>query len=162
MVSPTELLPATGSLMKKSLLVLLVLQAALVAPASAEDAPTVRALVKISASEVHSLVAFRDPATTRNKDHGIPYVDRVFGQSADRKMLAGIYESAATKTFYDSYPGDEFMFFIDGSVTLTDTSGKTVTVGPMEGVFMPRGWKGTWSSTAYRKYYVYYADSTGK
>jgi uncharacterized cupin superfamily protein len=54
------------------------------------------------------------------------------------------------------------MFFIAGTVTLTSADGQSLKIGPQEGVFVPRGWRGTWDSTPYRKYYVYHDESAAK
>jgi uncharacterized cupin superfamily protein len=137
------------------------------APVMAQGASTAAASgpvspVKIAASEVSNFSAFKHAGVTTGTDQGAHYTNRTFGQSSNGKFVAGIYESAATHTFYASYPGDEFMFFITGKVTLTSAAGGSLEIGPQEGVFLPRGWRGTWDSTAYRKYYVYHDESAAK
>ena len=136
-------------------------------PVLAEPASTAAAAkpvvpVKIAASALSDFSAFKHPGVTTGMDQGARYTNRPLGQSSNGQFVAGIYESAATHAFYDAYPGDEFMFFITGTVTLTSADGQSLKIGPQEGVFVPRGWRGTWDSTAYRKYYVYHDESAAK
>lgn len=115
--------------------------------------------VVIPSAKVADGSAFSHPDATRGMDEGVTHAQHVFGISPDRRMIASIYDSGASKIdFATGYPGDEFMYFITGGVTLTDTEGKVTKVSEGEAVFLPKGWKGTWDSPAYKKYFVYYSD----
>jgi uncharacterized cupin superfamily protein len=85
-----------------------------------------------------------------------PATDVTIGMSADKKMTAGLYKAGASDVAVDSYPEDEFCYFLTGSVKLTSTDGSAVLVKAGEAVFIPRGWKGRWTSPGYTKYYVVY------
>jgi len=115
--------------------------------------------VKIPATELANGKAFRGPQVEHGAENGVPFLDRALGKSVDGTAEAGIYQSAATHESYEAYPSDEFMFFITGHLTLTGADGHVLKVGPQEGVFIPRGWRGRWDSTAYRKYYVVYTPA---
>ena len=112
--------------------------------------------VRIPATDLRDGKAYVGPQVVKGAENGVPFLDRPMGKSADGTLEAGIYQSAETHEAFEAYPTDEFMFFITGHVTLTGADGKVVEVGPQEGVFIPRGWRGRWDSSAYRKYYVVY------
>jgi uncharacterized cupin superfamily protein len=114
-------------------------------------------LIVIPSNGLKDGSAFSGPAASRGLDDGVKYAQRPAGSSADKRMVAMIYESGPSKIeFPNGYPVDEFMYFITGGATLTDQSGKATKVGPGESVFVPKGWVGTFQSPAYRKYYVAY------
>jgi len=85
--------------------------------------------------------------------------NRMLGLSSDGRFKSGMYASQAEKGSIDSYPVDEFMYFLKGGVTLTSTDGSVVRVSTGEAVHIPRGWRGTWETAGYTKFYVvYYPD----
>jgi uncharacterized cupin superfamily protein len=87
--------------------------------------------------------------------------NRMLGLSADGRFKSGMYSSKAEKGNIDSYPVDEFMYFLKGGVTLTSTDGNVVRVSTGEAVHIPRGWRGTWETAGYTKFYVvYYPEKT--
>ena len=62
----------------------------------------------------------------------------------------------------EPYGVDEFMFFLEGGVTLTSTDGTVIDVSAGEAVTIPKEWTGTWQTTGYRKIWVIYsADGSG-
>jgi uncharacterized cupin superfamily protein len=87
---------------------------------------------------------------------GNVHKNRVLGLSADGRFNSGMYSSQAEKGSIDSYPVDEFMYFLKGGVTLTSTDGSVVRVSSGEAVHIPRGWRGTWETAGYTKFYVVY------
>ena len=82
--------------------------------------------------------------------------DYAIGFSKDKKMEAGLYKAGASDAPIDSYPVDEFCYFLTGVVTLTSSDGSKVVLHPHEAVFIPKGWKGRWTTRGYTKYYVTY------
>jgi uncharacterized cupin superfamily protein len=78
--------------------------------------------------------------------------------SSDRRLDAGVYRSGAARfTIAEPYGVDEFMYFLDGELTLTSSDGAVTHVGPGEAVTIPKAWTGVWDSTAYTKIYVIYS-----
>ncbi|BFM10304.1 hypothetical protein R50072_04570 [Simiduia litorea] len=78
--------------------------------------------------------------------------------SSDRKLDAGMYRSGPAKfTISEPYGVDEFMFFLEGHVTLTSADGSVVRVNAGEAVTIPKQWTGLWESSAYTKIYVIYS-----
>jgi ethanolamine utilization protein EutQ len=82
--------------------------------------------------------------------------NRVMGMSADKHFRSGLYSSELEKENIDSYPVDEFMYFIKGGVTLTSADGTVTRVNAGDAVHVPKGWKGVWDTTGYTKFYVVY------
>ena len=84
-------------------------------------------------------------------------------KASDGKFASGIYE-AGPQAFdiTEPYGVDEFMFFLEGSVTLTSSDGSAVTVNAGEAVTIPKEWTGRWQTAGYRKIWVIYsADGSG-
>jgi uncharacterized cupin superfamily protein len=73
-------------------------------------------------------------------------------------MSAGLCKAGASDTAIDSYPTDEFCYFLSGSVTLTSDDGTALVLKAGEAVAIPRGWKGRWTTPGYTKYYVVYDE----
>jgi uncharacterized cupin superfamily protein len=85
-----------------------------------------------------------------------PATDVLMLRSKDGKVEMGLYDAGASEQDIQSYEDDEFMYFISGSVTLTSADGTVLQAQAGEGVAMPKGWKGHWSTPGYKKYYVTY------
>ena len=77
-------------------------------------------------------------------------------RSKDAKVEMGLYDAGPSEQDIQAYEDDEFMFFIAGGVTLTSADGTTLSAQAGEGVTIPKGWKGHWSTKGYKKYYVTY------
>ena len=59
----------------------------------------------------------------------------------------------------EPYGVDEFMLFLEGSVTLTSTDGSQMTINAGEAVTIPKEWTGVWETEGYRKIWVIYSES---
>jgi len=111
--------------------------------------------VKVTAAEAAGPAFERKDAVRENGKEG-PTTDVTLMQSKDRKMSAGLYKAGASDTAIDSYPEDEFCYFLSGSVTLTSSDGSVIELKAGEAVAIPKGWKGRWTTPGYTKYYVTY------
>ncbi len=79
--------------------------------------------------------------------------------SSDKKFGSGMYTSQATRWEIDEpYGVDEFMFFLEGSVTLTSSDGTVQTIEAGEGVTIPKEWTGVWETDGYKKIWVIYSE----
>lgn len=136
--------------MTRSIGLFLPLALAVAAPAGAEGAHP----GKISATEMDA--AFAGPKAVLSDRKGVKTKWVEMLQSKDKKLSAGIYEATASRTAIESYREDEFMYFIKGGVTLTSADGTVTEIRPGDGVTIPKGWKGTWETAGYTKYYVTY------
>ena len=64
----------------------------------------------------------------------------------EARMRTGIWRSQAYSEYYDSYAADEFMYVIEGSVTL-EAEGFAQTYRAGEAFFVPKGFCGFWRQT---------------
>ena len=107
--------------------------------------------------------AFDDPSTTITEEEGEKILDFTSLKSSDGKFASGMYK-AGPQTFdiTEPYGVDEFMFFLEGSVTLTSADGSVITVNAGEAVTIPKEWMGQWETKGYRKIWVIYSqDGSG-
>lgn len=113
---------------------------------------------KLSTSDLQG-AAFNRPETviTEQGDHSV--LDLTSLKSSDGKFASGIYK-AGPQTFdiTEPYGVDEFMFFLEGSVTLTSADGAVTTINAGEAVTIPKEWMGRWETTGYRKIWVIYSE----
>ena len=103
--------------------------------------------------------AFNDPSTTITEAKGEQILDFTSLKSSDGKFASGMYK-AGPQIFdiTEPYGVDEFMFFLEGSVTLTSADGSVTTVNAGEGVTIPKEWIGRWETAGYRKIWVIYSE----
>jgi uncharacterized cupin superfamily protein len=111
--------------------------------------------VKVSAADAAGPI-FATPAAVADNGPDGPARDVLLLRSKDKRVEMGLYDAGPVEIDIASYPDDEFMYFLAGGVTLTSADGTVLEVKAGEGVAMPRGWKGHWSTKGYRKYYVTY------
>ncbi|MCX7056910.1 MAG: cupin domain-containing protein [Pseudomonadota bacterium] len=134
---------------------------AMFSPVSWADAPKAAAAalkpVKITAVESLGPVFKRKSAAHENGADG-PTTDVSLLKSRDGRFEAGLYSAGPSDAPIESYEEDEFMFFLEGSVTLTSADGTVLEVRAGEGAAIPKGWKGRWTTPGYKKYYVTYAS----
>ena len=103
--------------------------------------------------------AFYDPSTTITDVECEKILDFTSLKSSDGKFASGMYK-AGPQTFdiTEPYGVDEFMFFLEGSVTLTSTDGAVTTVNAGEAVTIPKEWMGRWETEGYRNIWVIYSE----
>jgi uncharacterized cupin superfamily protein len=111
--------------------------------------------VKVSSADAAGPVFSTKTAVKESGPDG-PTTDVLLLRSKDRKVEMGLYDAGPSEQDIDSYEDDEFMFFLAGGVTLTSADGTVLEAHAGEGVAMPKGWKGHWSTKGYKKYYVTY------
>ena len=86
---------------------------------------------------------------------GVPYgQDHAYYSNPSVRVKAGIWRSTPYTESYESYPCDEFMVVLEGSVTLeTDSFSETYRKG--DAFLLPRGFRGIWrQNEPMLKYYV--------
>ena len=83
--------------------------------------------------------------------------------SSDKKFASGMYRSVAVRfESTEPYGVDEFMYFLEGGVTLTSSDGSEMEIGAGEAVTIPKEWTGIWDTQGYTKFWVIYsADGSG-
>ena len=81
-------------------------------------------------------------------------------KSSDGKFASGMYKAGKSRfEITEPYGVDEFMFFLEGSVTLTSDDGSQMTVNAGEAITIPKEWTGLWETEGYRKIWVIYSES---
>lgn len=103
---------------------------------------------------------FQRPNSTAHERNGNKTQDTVTLMTADKKYETGMYKSGPShfeRKGDKTYGVDEFMYFIDGSVTLTSLDGSVVTAHAGEAVTIPHDWQGTWDTKGYTKFYAIYS-----
>jgi uncharacterized cupin superfamily protein len=83
--------------------------------------------------------------------------------SGDGRFGSGMYRSGPTRIeITEPYGVDEFMYFLEGGVTLTSADGSVQVIAAGEAVTIPREWTGVWETDGYTKIWVIYsADGSG-
>ncbi|MDE0044999.1 MAG: cupin domain-containing protein [bacterium] len=73
----------------------------------------------------------------------------------DGSILTGVWVCAPCREEIDAYPVNEMMTVLEGSVTVTDDTGKAQTYTPGDTFFIPKGAPCTWEITStLRKFYM--------
>ena len=79
--------------------------------------------------------------------------------SSDKKFGSGVYKSGAVRIeINEPYGVDEFMYFIEGGVTLTSADGTVHVISAGDGVTIPKEWTGVWETDGYTKIWVIYSE----
>ena len=82
-------------------------------------------------------------------------VNHYFHATEDESILAGVWECAPCLEEIESYPANELMTVLAGSLTLTDEEGNKEVYTTGDTFFIPKGAKVTWHITeTLRKYYL--------
>lgn len=117
-------------------------------------------LYKFSADEVKGNVFQTDRAEEDNS-YGAKALNVDSMLSSDEKFSTGMYKTGPVFEDHreEAYGVDEFMFFLEGGVTLTSTDGTVTVVKAGEALSIPKEWKGTWKSDGYMKLWVIYSAS---
>jgi uncharacterized cupin superfamily protein len=78
---------------------------------------------------------------------------------SDKKFASGMYRSGKVRFEIDELYGvDEFMYFVEGGVTLTSSDGTVTEINAGEAVTIPREWTGVWDTDGYTKIWVIYSE----
>ncbi len=113
---------------------------------------------KISRADVEGAI-FSRADVTESSGHGNTTLDVTSFLSSDGRFGSGMYKSGAVRhEISEPYGVDEFMFFIEGGVTLTSSDGAVQVIGAGEAVTIPREWTGVWETDGYTKIWVIYSE----
>jgi len=92
-------------------------------------------------------------------DNGNTTLDVTSMLSSDKKFGSGMYRSGAVRfEITEPYGVDEFMYFLEGSVTLTSSDGEVQVISAGEAVTIPKEWTGVWDTQGYTKIWVIYSE----
>ncbi len=117
---------------------------------------------KISAADMSGAI-FDRPDTLRTERGDNVVLDVTTLKSSDGRFASGMYRSGPSHFEIDEpYGVDEFMYFIEGGVTLTSADGTVHEIAAGEAVTLPKEWTGTWQTDGYTKIWVIYSpDGSG-
>ena len=94
--------------------------------------------------------------TTRN---GNTTLDVTSLLSSDKKFASGMYRSGKVRfEANEPYGVDEFMYFLEGGVTLTSSDGHVTEISAGDAVTIPKEWVGVWDTDGYTKIWVIYSE----
>jgi uncharacterized cupin superfamily protein len=111
---------------------------------------------KLAAKDAIGPVFSSRAAVKLNDPSDGPVTDVALLRSRDGRFEAGLYEAGPSDQPIESYPDDEFIYVLEGGITLTSTDGTIVEAKAGESLSIPKGWKGRWTTQGYKKYYVTY------
>ena len=103
---------------------------------------------------------FNRPDMIRNeRPDGRVSLDVTSLLSSDKKFASGMYKAGKSRfEATEPYGVDEFMYFLEGSVTLTSSDGSVQVINAGEAVTLPKEWTGIWETDGYTKIWVIYSE----
>lgn len=132
-----------------------VLAAAIWASASAADIPLP---AEISREDLNGAI-FEGPEVEKIQRNGNTILDVTSLKSSDGRFASGMYRSGKSRFEVDEpYGVDEFMYFVEGAVTLTSADGTVQHIEAGEAVTIPKEWTGIWETDGYTKIWVIYSE----
>ena len=117
---------------------------------------------ELSGADIAGAIFARPDMTRTQHEDGHVTLDVTSFVSSDQKFSTGMYKSGKTRLeVTEPYGVDEFMYFLEGSVTLTSSDGSVQTIDAGEGVTIAKEWTGIWETDGYTKIWVIYS-ATGE
>ena len=114
---------------------------------------------KISKDDITGKIFDRDDMQKTKHDDGHTTLDVTSLLSTDKKFGSGMYRSGKVRfEVNEPYGVDEFMYFIEGGVTLTSSDGSVQVINAGEAVTIPKEWTGVWDTDGYTKIWVIYSE----
>jgi len=142
--------------MKKTKLTCIALFAALAAAPVLAGDPALPA--KMTAEDMSGTMFERED-TTRTERNGHTVLDVTSLLSSDGKFGSGLYRAGPSRwEISEPYGVDEFMYVLEGGVTLTSADGSVMKVNAGEAVTLPKEWTGVWETEGYTKIWVIYSE----
>ena len=143
--------------MRKILVTIIILAAAAVAVSGQQGGVVYPA--RITANDMTGAIFEREDMIRTEHDDGHVTLDVTSLKSSDGRFASGMYQSGKVRfELDDPYGVDEFMYFIEGGVTLTSTDGQVMRIGAGEAVTIPKEWTGIWDTDGYTKIWVIYSE----
>jgi uncharacterized cupin superfamily protein len=117
---------------------------------------------KISKADMQGAI-FDRPETIRTPHGDTVVLDVTTLKSSDGKYATGMYKAGKSRIeVTEPWGVNEFMYFLEGGVTLTSTDGTVQVIGPGEAVTIPEEWTGVWETDGYTKIWAIYSkDGSG-
>ncbi len=114
---------------------------------------------KMSKADIAGAIFDRPDTIKKERDDGRVSLDVTSLLSSDKKFASGMYKSGKSRfEATEPYGVDEFMYFLEGSVTLTSSDGTVQVINAGEAVTLPKEWTGIWDTDGYTKIWVIYSE----
>lgn len=126
--------------------------------ANSQSSSVVVLPAKITAEEIAGSIFDRPETIIRTRGSNTIH-DVTTLLSSDGRFASGMYRSGKVRfEANEPYGVDEFMYFLEGSVTLTSADGSTQVIDAGEAVTIPKEWTGVWDTDGYTKIWVIYSE----
>ena len=128
--------------------------------ANQEDGDTVVLPAKISKEEMAGSIFSRDDMVEMER-YGTNTLDVVTLMSSDKRFASGVYKAGRHQIVLTEdapYGVDEFLYMLEGNMTLTSADGTVQEVGPGEAVTIPQEWFGVVETDGYVQLWVIYSE----
>jgi uncharacterized cupin superfamily protein len=113
---------------------------------------------KLSKNDIAGAI-FKHPDTVVSGSGEDKVMDITSLMSSDGRFASGMYSAGPSKEVIDEpYGVDEFMYFLEGGVTLTSSDGTVTEIDAGEAVTIAKEWTGIWETQGYKKIWVIYSD----
>ena len=114
---------------------------------------------KIARADMSGGIFERENMIETTHDDGHVTLDVTTLKSSDGKFASGMYRSGKTRSVInEAYGVDEFMYFLEGGVTLTSSDGTVTEIRAGDAVTIPKEWTGIWDTDGYTKIWVIYSE----
>lgn len=145
--------------MRKTIIAIAVLAAAGLAvsvPSDAEEDILIPA--KMSSDELAGKL-YERPDVEQETEHGNTTLDVTSFMSSDEKFGSGMYKSGKVHDeVTEPWEVDEFIYILEGSLTLTSADGTIQVINAGEAVTIPKGWTGIWDTEGFSQIWVIYSE----
>jgi uncharacterized cupin superfamily protein len=143
--------------MRKIVITVMILGAAAVAISGQADKAVYPA--RISAADMTGEIFDRADMIRTEHEGGNVTLDVTSLKSSDGRFASGMYQSEKVRMeINEPYGVDEFMYFIEGGVTLTSSDGTVMSINAGDAVTIPKEWTGVWDTDGYTKIWVIYSE----
>ncbi len=139
--------------------IMLAATAALIATAALSASDDAVHPAKMSKADIAGKIFERPDMLKTEHDNGNTTLDVTSLMSSDKRFGSGMYRSGKVRfEIAEPYGVDEFMYFLEGGVTLTSSDGTVQVIGAGEAVTIPKEWTGVWDTDGYTKIWVIYSE----
>lgn len=146
--------------MKKTIIAIAVLAvaASLAVPVQSGAHEHVVIPAKISKDELAGKL-FERPDVEQETENGNTTLDVTSFMSSDEKFGSGMYKSGKVRSeITEPWGVDEFIYILEGSITLTSKDGTVQVINAGEAVTIPKEWTGIWASDGFTQIWVIYSE----
>ena len=113
---------------------------------------------KISKDELAGKI-FERPDMIEETENGNTTLDVTTFMSSDEKFGSGMYKSGKVRSeITEPWGVDEFIYLLDGSISLTSSDGTVQVINAGEAVTIPKEWTGIWDTEGFTQIWVIYSE----